>query len=262
MKNCLLKLTFSIFVSLTVQTLYCQDVLKLCAQGVQNSNTVELNMVVENFKNVSAYQFGIAWDRTKFEFESVGNFNPKLIGLSENLFSPEEENVPQQVSLIRTLWVSPDATGIQLEDGEVLFTVTLTTKDNGGINDFFGIAPSSDFKIEFADGNANLIDVDVEGDSCQVLYFSNLTSVESDLQNDEFTYFPNPVDDALTISSKTNLNGRLEIINASGNRLLKTDINSFNQSVQNVSDFPPGIYILRFESYDSRKTNISRFIKI
>ncbi len=223
------------------------ETINLCASTTENGDDISVDVFVDNFTDIAAFQFGIAWTKADYEFVSLENFNENVPGYSESLFNTETENIPGPVSLLRTLWI--DNTGVSsvtLEDDSRLFTLNLKKKfsDADGI---IGIAPNDDFLIEFTVISPTVFDiaeVNVSGENCNVLAFSSIISSTEDLSDIKFSYSPNPVIDQLEISLSESVFGYVEIYTITGQRIITSPIVGMNKNLD-LSNLKSGTYIIK-----------------
>jgi len=88
--------------------------------------------------------------------------------------------------------------------------------------------------------------------SCAVLGTKDKTSLES-----QFSIYPNPVDDILTIGNKSNETYNLEILNLTGSILYQT---TFKHGIEiKVTTFKKGVYFIRISN--GNQTFVSKVIK-
>lgn len=84
--------------------------------------------------------------------------------------------------------------------------------------------------------------------NCQLYkqhYETGVLGINNKDNVDNFSIYPNPTTNQITISGLTNENQEIEIFDMNGKQILKTAVNN-NQSLD-VSNLNRGIYIIRFE---------------
>jgi gliding motility-associated-like protein len=114
--------------------------------------TVCLDVQVENFVNVGAMQFSMAWDPAVIQFQSVQGFNPALIGFDQNGFN----TTFALTSTGRTTgsWANFNPVGVTLPDGAVIFQICFTVI--GNLGQFSEVSFTSiPTPIEIGDSNLN-----------------------------------------------------------------------------------------------------------
>ena len=223
-----------------------QAPVKLCAQVDVDGSTVEINVVVEDFVNISSFQFGVAWETANYTFVSIDNLNTETPASSSQVF----DDIPDAISLIRTLWFDDTAvTPITHPDGTVLFTITLLLNDPNDMG-LIGIAESNDFQIEFTNGNVEVINAEVDGTDCSTLAFNSLLNID-DLEFQELTVSPNPFDGKFVLSVDQALNGTVSLFSSTG-KMIKNNIPVQGKEINlNFPDLLPGSYMLKYISKDN-----------
>jgi hypothetical protein len=86
-----------------------------------------------------------------------------------------------------------------------------------------------------------------------VINSTSTTSINPDISSNELKVYPNPVNELLTISSDSPLNGNIQLQSAGGRMILQRNIRNSKYIVLEVSNVPPGMYFLNIMSGNSRK---------
>ncbi len=105
-----------------------------------------LDVVAYNFDNILGLQYSISYDPSVLQFSSISNTN--LAGLSPNSFGNPSAGV------ITSSWSDPNATGLSIDDGTVIFEVCFTVIGTGSTTVTFGNSPTP---IEVIDSGLNEI---------------------------------------------------------------------------------------------------------
>jgi hypothetical protein len=237
-----------LFFMLTLTKTTAQDTLKLCAVAVDNDNTVELQITVQEFTSIVSFQFAVAWDLNQYSFDSIGNQNEVLMQAGNLGFSNETANVPNDIELIRTLWLDNQVVGKDLDDGDVLFSVYLSNSSPGS-SGFFGIVEDTYFPVEVIDGNFEEEDVQYEGDNCQSFRFGDLTSSISSLYSSKsFSIMGNPTDGILKVQADMGTINFLEVYSIEGKMLMKFENIPAYQSSFDLTGLKNGTYLISISS--------------
>lgn len=105
-----------------------------------------LDASTSGFMNILGMQFSINYDPAVLQFDNVANTN--LTGLSPNSFgNPSPGNITMS-------WSDPNAVGVTVDDGTVLFEVCFTVLGTTGTNVVFSNTPTP---IEVIDGTLTVI---------------------------------------------------------------------------------------------------------
>ncbi len=125
----LLPLWILIFIS-TVTTIQAQNVdLYLDTLTVESGNNVTLELTAENFKDIYVLEFVIQWDSTVLQYVSHQDFNDAMGFTSANFATPAGIG---RADLFKISWNDPEVKGVDVPDGEVIFSLTFKAiGDNG-----------------------------------------------------------------------------------------------------------------------------------
>ncbi|MBK9335776.1 MAG: hypothetical protein IPM98_03975 [Lewinellaceae bacterium] len=106
-------------------------------------------VTASNFSDLTSVQFSLGWDQAVFEYLQVQNFN-QLAGLSSaNVDAGQSGN-----GLLAFSWSDPNAIGVSLPNGTVLFEVCFTPVGPPGASTPFGF-PGSPVPAEAVDANGD-----------------------------------------------------------------------------------------------------------
>lgn len=133
----------------TIQPLFDGFLLTIADDNVQPGENFCVPVTVLNFENVASFSFGVCYDETQLQFQSVMNPNENLSSytVSGSFALPGQGQIPD--GLITTTWVEPSLTPVNLADGEILFEVCFEAiGSNGDVSD-----------ITFCDTPTNMIEV-------------------------------------------------------------------------------------------------------
>ena len=255
MKKIITPLLFTIFAfgNLCAQN----EPVKLCAQVETNGLDVTVNLIVNDFVNISSYQFGVAWEAEKYDFVAVENLHEQVPAS----YNQEFYDIPEEVGLVRTLWFDETAINPQtVEDGSLLYSVKLSRNDEN-INGLVGIAPAEDFLIEFSDGNVGIVDYVLDQSGCSVLSFQSLTNT-SDVNVKELSVSPNPFTSDLNITLDESSNGKFSIYSTTGKLVEQFTYNNDKMITLPLENLESGTYILSYESEDGKTLGKSKIVKL
>jgi len=170
---------------------------------------------------------------------------------------------------IKELYASNNniANNIDLSNSSDLWVLDLYGNDFQKIN----LAGDNDSSYTFFDlnGNPNLDCVQVNDPSAMIAngwdFFIGSASFSTDcytlssnhFEQNNFSLYPNPVENQFTISSNNNEEIKtIEIYNLQG-QLVKTELNSNTTTTENLT---PGFYLAKLTSYDGKEANL-KFLK-
>ncbi len=92
----------------------------------QKGDTLCLDVVVKNFKDITGFQFTISYDPTVVTPISI----PRIANLTN--FTQGDVIINRNRDVISALWTDPNSIGESLPDGEVLFTICFLVIGNPG----------------------------------------------------------------------------------------------------------------------------------
>lgn len=78
-------------------------------------------------------------------------------------------------------------------------------------------------------------------------------------QSEDYSIFPNPVNDVLNVSSKNQEGFNLQIFNSYSELVYSTEKSLIEVNI-NVKDFPKGVYFLKISIEDLSKFSVSKFV--
>ncbi|GLR17931.1 hypothetical protein GCM10007940_25460 [Portibacter lacus] len=173
-------------------------------------------------------------------YSQAGIYSLSVTG-SNGCSSQLSIEVDHDIAYVHTLNITGNDASLEIEGGTPPFIITWD-------NDIEGSEVS-----DLADGE-HFVKI-VDGLDCtKFVEFTISTSSVTDLEKAlELKIYPNPVVDQLKIEWVTTdfEPKNLEIINANGRKLQRTDIAGKNNQVVDMSDLTPGIYFVRMEGKDS-----------
>lgn len=139
-------------------------------------------------------------------------------------------------------WVGPEK---EISSGDsLLFKPQITTKN---------IAGSAEVKYFVLDGNQNKID------SLTVVFTSTLSTKEE--KEFTFNFFPNPAQDAITISGENLKNGGTVVfLDALGKEVKQASIDGVNNKI-NISSLKRGVYFVNIYNQKGIKSAVQRLVK-
>ena len=140
---------------LTSMALQAQIALNLTDIVGQQGQTVEVDVNVSGFSDVTSMQFSINWDSTILDFRSVGNLTDLLPGFTTN----EIGIVDVAAGAIRVAWFDNTISGISTPDDTNLFTLTFELIGGAGTNSSITISDTP-IVIEFTALDGSTIELE------------------------------------------------------------------------------------------------------
>ena len=117
--------------------------------SVQMGGTVTVDVEVSDFTNILSTQYAVKWDPSILQFANVTNINDAdFAGISSSISTPGG-NVP--AGQVTVSWFNPSFTGIDLNDGTLVFTLELTAI-GCGTSDIIFDDPNDAISIEVLTG--------------------------------------------------------------------------------------------------------------
>lgn len=112
-----------------------QELLMQLTNAQVNGNQVTYDLVVENFTDIVAIQYGIAFDTQVLTFVEIQNI--AIISMSQGNFNVKPGSIVN-------VWVDFNVAGVTLPDGTVLYQIVFEM-----VNDTFGTVCFSDEAIDY-----------------------------------------------------------------------------------------------------------------
>ena len=97
-----------------------QPVFNISQHTAQQGQTVTVDVTVENFTNINAFQYVINWDLSVLEFQQVTNFNASADINISNFNTPNDD---PNLEVVTVSVSSPDISGLTLADNTRLFSM-------------------------------------------------------------------------------------------------------------------------------------------
>ncbi|MEM9886278.1 MAG: gliding motility-associated C-terminal domain-containing protein [Bacteroidota bacterium] len=109
-----------------------------------------IDVTVENFTDVSSFQFEMMWNNNVLRFDSVTNLNPNLSGYSiSNSFGTDDALT---LGTLRTIWADVNTFApVTFSDGEVLFSICFSARGDEGECGDVDIDFNSGLSVEVTD---------------------------------------------------------------------------------------------------------------
>lgn len=108
--------------------------------GAPADGEVTIAVSVEDFVDVTGFQFSLAWDAAALDFVEAGSFG--IRGMNEGAIGEPEEGTPSSDRLT-VAWDDPEGESLTVEDGTVLFEVTYAyTGSLSGVEVVFADKPT------------------------------------------------------------------------------------------------------------------------
>lgn len=131
--------------------------LKLDSICADSGTTAILNVTTKDFTTIASFQGSINWDATKLKFDSISNYNPTLVGLSNGSINT---NTTASGSLAFS-WFDNTASGVTLGSNATIFKIYFTPLVSSGIIPVsFSNSPTA---IEFATPSAIISHTTISG---------------------------------------------------------------------------------------------------
>ncbi len=217
-------------------TIFAEDI------TANEDEIVEVEIKVEGFKDIVAWQFTFEWDSQVLEFIDFDQFN--LVDLSEDNFGPTDKT-----DYIISTWFENLLTPVSVADGEVIFSIKFKV---------IGEAPDSS-KLWFSgrelenivSENGTSKDFETRMGVCSVITPTN--AVQTILPNFDLSISPNPFRGATQV--KFNLENNQDDFNVSIHTLdgkqiynQEYDLPAGEHIIDITSDMIPtsGMYLLHF----------------
>jgi len=257
MKKLLLSILFISSMSLTA---FSQD-LSLCASPIIDGNNVELQIKTTGFTNIGGFQFAVAWELSKLNFDGIGNENTDLPGLAYNQI---DDHQTIGIGVLRSLWVHSGGLSETLDEESTIYSIFFTADDPSDIGTI-GIVPHNEFPIEIVrveGADVFTIDPVINNTGCNTLSILAFTTDVSDTEIVELNVYPNPVADFLEIQSEDFKDGVIEIYNAQGKLVQSQEIQNNNRVILNVQTLHAGYYNIRYSDVNRSKMYHAKFVKI
>lgn len=239
---------------------FSQD-LSLCASPIIDGNNIELQIKTTGFTNIGGFQFAVAWELSKLNFDGVGNENAELSGLAYNQI---DDHQTVGIGVLRSLWVHPAGLVETLDEESSIYSIFFTATDPSDIGTI-GIVPHNEFPIEIIRiEGADIFTIDpiINNTGCNTLSILAFTTDVRNTVIEEMTVFPNPVGDFLEIQSNDIQEGIIEIYNAQGKLVLSQVIQENDRLSLDVHALHAGYYNIRFSDINLAKIIHTKFIKI
>mgnify|MGYP000064034651 CR=1 FL=1 len=144
-----------------INSLFDGFLLTIADETVMPGENFCLPVTTLNFENVASFAFGMSFDPTQLEFQSVNNLNPDLpqFTVGGNFGLPGEGGVPN--NLITTTYVHPTVSQVNLPNGSVLFELCFEAIGQDGEVSNVAFTNTPQVQIEVTDGT-NIIEFNGE----------------------------------------------------------------------------------------------------
>ena len=132
MRKLYISLTYGLCCLFFVFNLKAQPTFTITPQNVTANvgETFTVDIVVTDFTEILSFQYSINWDETVLSYVSLSNINGDLSGFNNNSFgTPANDNFPPNT--ITVSWLDPNLAGVALDDGSILFSITLMALTDG-----------------------------------------------------------------------------------------------------------------------------------
>ena len=166
----------------TIQPLFDGFLLTIADETVQPGESFCVPVTVLNFENVASFSFGICYDETQLEFQSIMNPNQNLSSytVGGSFALPGQGQIPP--GLVTTTWVEPSLTPVNLNDGEVLFEVCFEAIGADGNTSDITFCDTPTNEIEVTDGE-NEIEFNGESGTIDISAIQPPSIASADIQD-------------------------------------------------------------------------------
>jgi len=122
-----------------------------------------VNIVASDFDNILSFQYSINWNSAAIQWQSpVGSVNPSALpGMTSASFGTTQSGN----GMIGVSWSDPNASGVTVPDGTILFSLTFTVLTSAGTNISFTGTP---VPFEVVNGNGVEITSSTDFEGAQV----------------------------------------------------------------------------------------------
>lgn len=139
--------------TLTSVVLQAQLAITLSDITGEAGQTVEVDVSVSDFVDITSMQFSLNWDSTVLDFKSIGNLTDVLPTFSDNEIGLMET----AAGAIRVAWFDGSTLGVSVPDGTKLFTITLQIIGEAGVNSNITVS-NSPIVIEVTSSDGAVLD--------------------------------------------------------------------------------------------------------
>ena len=167
----------------TIQPLFDGFLLTIADETVQPGDNFCVPVTVLNFENIGSFSFGICYDETQLEFQSVMNLKQNLSSytVSGNFALPGQGQVPE--GLITTTWLEPSTMiPVDLADGEMLCSKFASKQSVDGNTSDITFCDTPTNEIEVTDGE-NEIEFNGEDGTIDISAIQPPSIASADIQD-------------------------------------------------------------------------------
>ena len=206
------------------------------ASPISNSR-LQIPITVNNFKDLTAFQYTLHFDNSKYEFVNIEGFN-NLQGLEWNATKANE------TGSIAMLWTNATGEEMSLKDGTLLFNLVLRSIVNS--------KPTTHPKLTLTNDITTIAAWDKDFNQHHILL--KIDNKEQEIFKEElFTVTPNPTSGIvkLNVLCKSTKAITFELSNIYGTTLLQQGFaatkgsNTFTFNLKANKQLPTGIYLLK-----------------
>lgn len=173
---------------LTSLVLHAQLALTLSDVSSEQGQTVEVDLNISGFSDMTSMQFSINWDSTVLDFKSVDNITDALPAFTEK----EIGVVEASSGAIRIVWFDNTISGVSVPDDTKLFTLTFQLIGGEGTNSNITISDSP-IVIEFTTLDGTMIELgEVVGGTVSIPDVSSSTFLMAPNGMELYQNEPNP----------------------------------------------------------------------
>ena len=218
------------------------DNVELLISDAQNTNLeglVKVLFKVKNFKDLTALQYTLHFDNSKYEFVNLEGF----INLQGLEYNAQQANKTGNISM---LWANAKGEETSLEDGTLLFELVLKLKELVNTNLEFGLSLTNDItEIEAWDKNYQQHNV--------ILTKRETKNEKQETVNEKWSVSPNPTKGDVVVTMVSNIvkNVLFELSTADGKMVFKQNVevikgaNKIPLALNKNKYLPSGLYFLK-----------------
>ena len=186
-------------------------------------------------QNFLGFQFGVKFDNSVVEIESVSSPLPE--------FDKDAYNLNNSEGALRVLWFASNEKAQAIDENTFITVKVKAKRSNVNLADVFQLDEET-LPLDFITSNAN--------ESYPSLALK-VQKEENTIDVKEIaTVFPTPVNDLLTVNINTSNGAEVSIIDMSGRQILANQINAGTKSVTiDVSSLTAGAFICEIKTSDA-----------
>ncbi len=196
-------------------------------------DTIRATLTTDYFENMIAFEFNLNWNPSELEFVDL-DYTKTDIGLRPDLFNLDNADEGRA----RIIWSTAGCE--TMTEGDSLFSFIFIQKSD----DFVIIPPPEQMLFYDCEGNELRMEyVDNRGEKT---FFGGAPTSLNEVTNSgiEWSIFPNPTSDYISLEFSQAVSGSLVIYSSSGKRVLSKPLHNTVNVSTDISHLPAGQYVL------------------